>query len=69
MLTGKKFSQIYRALGLIKEELLRQVLQETGDINEFMIILEARACESRTTKVWLIMLIKPVFINDDVLQG
>ena len=27
-----------------------------------MILLEARACESRTTKVWLNMLIKPVLL-------
>ena len=55
MLTGKKFPQNYRALRLVMEELLRQVLQETGDRNELIIILEARACESRTTKVWLNM--------------
>ena len=44
------------------EELLINMIQEDGDMRELMEVLEIRAEKSRTTRLWLDMLIKPVFL-------
>ena len=64
MLTGKKFPQNVRALRLLAEEVLRRVLgcnthESKGDLME---VLENIAKRSKTAKLWVDMLIKPVFL-------
>ena len=64
MLSGKKFPQNVRALRIVAEEVLKSTLQDPtvrlkGDLME---ILEASAVKSKTCKLWLDCLIKPVFI-------
>ena len=64
MLTGKKFPQNMRALGLVVEELLRPIFK-SEDLNSYRdleTILEDVARESRTSKVWVDCLIKAVFL-------
>ena len=64
MLTGKKFPQNVRALRMLAEEVLRGVLDcNTLESKEdFMEVLENIAKRSKTAKLWVDMLIKPVFI-------
>ena len=64
MLSGKKFPQNIRALRLVVEELLRGIIDETGSTcySDLMKVLEHRATQSHTTKVWLENLITPVLI-------
>ena len=62
MLTGKRFPQNFRALRMVVEELLRSMVLESNDTNDVMSILQNRADESKTTKLWVDMLIKPVLL-------
>lgn len=64
MLHGKKFPQNVRALRMTAEEVLRTVLvnDDVQDFESMMLILEQRAEESRTTRLWLDVLIKPVLL-------
>ena len=64
MLSGKKFPQNVRALRMVAEELLAKILRDEHVTSEskLMEILEDRAKVSRTAKVWLENLVKPVFI-------
>lgn len=64
MLSGKKFPQNVRAMCLVAEEVLRQILEEhpIQHKKELMNKLEDLASKSKTTKLWVDMLIKPVFI-------
>ncbi len=60
MLTGKKFPMNMRAMRLVAEELLRDVVGK-GQLKghcDFMCILEDLASKSRTAKMWV-----DVFIN------
>ena len=64
MLTGKKFPQNVRALRMVAEEVLRRVhdfniLESKGDL---IYVLENIAKRSKTAKLWVDMLIKPVFL-------
>ena len=64
MLTGKKFPQNVRSLRMLAEEVLRGVidnnrLESKGDLME---VLENIAKRSKTDKLWIDMLIKPVFM-------
>ena len=64
MLTGKKFPMNVRALRMVAEELLRDVIgngQLKGH-HDFMNVLEDLASKSRTAKMWLDVFIKPVLI-------
>lgn len=64
MLTGKKYSQNVRALRMVVEELLRDVII-TGEFQRYSQLintLEERSLQSRTTKLWVDNLIKPVLI-------
>ena len=64
MLTGKKYPQNVRALRMVVEELLRNVisLEHIQNFSQLMDELEERAAQSRTTRLWLDNLIKPIFI-------
>ena len=64
MLIGKKYPQNVRALRMVVEELLRGLIT-TGrfqSYSQLMKELEYLASQSRTTKLWLNNLIKPVLI-------
>ena len=64
LLSGKKFPQNVRALRIVVVELLRPLLSRP-DINNYktlMAYLEFKSNLSRTTKVWVDCLIKPVLI-------
>ena len=64
MLTGKKIPQNIRALRKVVQELLRGLIC-TGEFHSYpqlMTKLEDLASHSRTTKLWVENLIKPVFI-------
>ena len=66
MLTGEKYPQNARALRLTVEEVLRPVLKdETYDINnmdQLELELEKRAKLSKTTRLWVDIIIRPVFL-------
>ena len=64
MLSGKKFPQNVQALRMIAEELLAKILRDEHVNSESKLIevLEEHAKVSRTAKVWLDNVIKPVFI-------
>ena len=64
MLTGKKFPQNVRALRMVAEEILRQTIQtnEFSCMDDLFQVLDDIANRSKTTKVWVDCLIKPVFI-------
>jgi hypothetical protein len=64
MLSGKKFPQNVRALRMLVEELLRSIftnhqLECMADLTD---ILDDLASQSRTTKLWVECLIKPMFL-------
>ena len=65
MLTGKRFPQNVRAMRMVAEEILRQVMQSTpvSCKEEFMKVLEDLAGRCTTTKLWVDMLTKPIFIT------
>ena len=64
MLTGKNFPMNVRAMRLLAEELLRDVISKGKLRNhgDFMGVLEDLALNSRTTKLWVDVFIKPVLI-------
>ena len=62
MLTGKKFPQNARALRMVVEVVLKEIIQKTDTHNVLMAVLEERASRSRTTKMWLDNIIKPGMI-------
>ena len=66
MLSGKKFPQNICMLRMVAEELVRKVLIENNSpirtMSELLSVLEEKATHSRTSKLWLDNLIKPVLI-------
>ena len=64
MLTGKMFPQNVRTMRMVAEAILRQIMQSTPVTckEELMKVLEDLAGRCTTTKLWVDMLIKPVFI-------
>ena len=62
MLAGKRFPQNFRALRIVVEELLRGMLQETDNPDDLMAMLQNRSDESKTTKLWVDNLLKPVLL-------
>ena len=52
MLTGKTFPQNIRALKMVVEEILHSTLDNADNYNDLMNILEVKATESKTTKLW-----------------
>ena len=63
MLSGKKFPQNVRALRIVAEELLRRIVQENNmaSYDELILFLDDVA-SSRTAKLWVDVVITPVFI-------
>ena len=64
MLKGKKFPENVRALRLLTEELLRMFFIDSpvDNYDSLMNILEEKAAISKTSKLWVNVLIKPVFL-------
>ena len=62
MLSGKKFPQNVRALRLVTEVLLRDIIADTESHAHLTSVLDELSTESRTAKLWVENLIKPVFI-------
>ncbi len=62
MLTGKNFPQNTRALRIVVEQLLHEILCKVNTMDELMQQLKARASRSKTTKHWVENLIRPVFL-------
>ena len=64
MLSGKKYPQNVRALRLLVEELLRPVLERETitSMEDLEKELEQRSSQSRTTKMWVDIVIRPVLI-------
>ena len=64
MLTGKKFPQNMRALRLVMEEVLRSLVEREGltSYHNLLEILEELCQKSKTSRLWVDCLIKPVFI-------
>ena len=61
-LTGKIFSQNTRALRIVVEQVLRQILCVVNTFDELMQELKARASKSRTATHWVEKLIRPVLL-------
>ncbi len=71
MSSGKKYPQNFRALRMLVEEVLRDLVQVQG-VSSFTCIIEvldARASRSRTTKMWIDNLVKPVTIMMNFSRG
>ena len=64
MLTGKKFPMNMRAMRMVAEELLRDVVgkSQLKGYHDFMNVLENLGSKSRTAKMWVDVFIKPVLI-------
>ena len=62
MLSGKKFPQNVRALRMVVEELLRSIVTGTDTYDQLVAILDDKASQSRTAKLWFDNLIKPVLL-------
>ena len=64
MLNGKKFPQNVRALRLVVEELLRKIIHDSNvtSYEDLILVLDNLASNSRTAKLWINVVIKPVFI-------
>lgn len=64
MLKGKKFPQNIRALRMVTEELLRGVFEDHQPTSntDLMLFLEEISLQSKTCKLWVDCLIKPVFL-------
>ena len=64
MLIGKTFPDNVRALRMMVEELLHPISNENSEISnmdDLLHTLEERSRESRTARMWLMCIIKPVF--------
>lgn len=64
MLSGKKFPQNVRAMRLVVEELLRSIMRNENitPMDELLSYLDKAASASKTSKLWVDGLLKPVFI-------
>ena len=62
MLTGKKFPMCMHALRMVVEAILIPDLQNVQGYDELMDILEEKAEQSRTCRLWLDCLVKPVLL-------
>ena len=63
MLTGKKYPDNIRAHSMLVEEIIRPLFQtqNLGCMADLRRALDDAAAHSRTTKLWVNCLIKPVF--------
>ena len=64
MLSGKKYPQNFRALRMLVEELLQCVVQDrnVSSFSGLVELLDNRASQSRTSRLWTNNVIKPTFI-------
>ena len=62
MLMGKKFPMCLRALRMVVEAILAPIIKFANGYDDLLQILEERALQSRTCKLWLDCLVKPMFI-------
>ena len=62
MMIRKKFPMSMRALRIVVEMILAPVIANVRCYDDLMEVLEQMAAESKTCKLWLDCLIKPVFI-------
>ena len=62
MLAGKRLPQNFRALRIVVEELLRDILSKVETYESMMEVLETKASQSKTTQWWVENLVKPIFI-------
>ena len=62
ILTGKNFSQNTRALRIVVEQVLHQILCEGNTFDELMQELKVRTSTSRTARYWVENLILPVLL-------
>ena len=71
MLSGKKYPQNVRALRLLTEELLRPVFLENNltSMEDLQQILEDIALHSRTSKMWIDCVIKPVLLMQQYIRA
>ena len=71
MLTGKKFPQNVRALRMVVEELLRRTIEGNNfqSMHDLMSFLEDISSRSKTAKLWIDCLVKPVFVMMMYIRG
>ena len=62
MLEGKRFTQNFRALRIVVEELLRDILSKVDTYESMMEVLETNRSQSKTTQLWVENLVEPIFI-------
>ena len=62
MLLGKNFPQNTRALRIVVEEILNPLVKESTSFDNLMDLLKDKSQQSRTAKLWVECLIKPVFL-------
>ena len=63
MLTRKTFLQCERVLRMLVEEILRPIIKDgTVNSHKLFFLLEEKSNESKTTKLWVDVVIKPLFL-------
>ena len=62
MLSGKKFPQNARVLCLVMEEVLSKIIERLDTYEDLITSLETLSEQSKTTKLWVDCLIKPVLL-------
>ena len=64
LLSGKKFPQNVRALRIMAEEVVRGLIMDHhfDNTEDLMKALDQIASESRTVKLWVEILVKPVLV-------
>lgn len=72
MMSGKKYPQNFRALRMLTEEMLRNLLQQNPEITsmgDLLNCLNKRSECSKTTKLWNDTLVKGMFIMTAFVRG
>lgn len=69
MMIGKKFPMCMRALWIVVEMILAQLITNLNCYDDPMEVLPERAAKSKTCKLWLNWLIKPVFILTNFVRA
>ena len=71
MLTGKKFHQNVRTLRMVVEESFRRTIEGNNfqSMHGLMSFLEDISSRSKTAKLWIDCLVKPVFVMMMYIRG
>lgn len=72
MVSGKKYPQNFRALRMLTEEMLRNLLEQNPEIismDDLLMCLNERSKLSKTTKLWTDILVKGMFIMTAFVRG